>query len=122
MTVTATELTIPARSGLFPGEGFKAFVTVAWDASYLNATGEPLDLSAIFPNEVYGGNVYADTVNDGGYFCVYSRATAGAPATGVLCAYYGNNDAGGAQDPLIVVADMTDVSAMNGQRWCFWGR
>lgn len=122
MTVTAADLTTRARSGLFPGEGFKAFVTVVWDNSYLNATGEPLDLSAVFPNEVYGGAVYADTLNDGGYECVYSRAASGAPATGVVEAWYGNNDAGGAQDPLILVADMADLSAMNGQRWCFWGR
>lgn len=122
MTVTAADLTIRARSGLFPGAGFKAFVTVVWDNSYLATTGETLDLSAIFPTEVYGGAVYADTVNDGGYECTYTRAAAGAPATGVVQAWYTDNDAGGAQDPMIEVANMADVSAMNGQRWCFWGR
>ena len=121
MTVTAAVLTTRANSGLLSGEGFKAFVTVVWDSSYPTG-GEALDLSAIFPNEVYGGAVYADTLNDGGYECTYTRATAGAPATGMLQAWWTNNDAGGAQDPLIEVADMTSLAAMDSQRWCFWGR
>lgn len=121
MTVTAAVLSPRSNSGLLSGEGFKAFATVVWDNSYPTG-GETLDLSAIFPNEVFGGTNYADTLNDGGFECTYTRATAGAPATGLVQAWYTNNDAGGAQDPLIEVADMADVSAMNGQRWCFWGR
>ena len=121
MPTTVTALTPPVTAGLFPGEGFKALVQVAWDNSFAVA-GEVMDLSGIFPNEVYGAAVYADTLNDGGYECTYTRAALGAPATGVVQAWWTNNDAGGAQDPLIIVTATTDVSAMNGQRWMCWGR
>ena len=121
MAVTAAALTTPVRSGLIPGLGFKTMLAVTWDASYAAGPGETLDLSAFFPTEVFGGAVYGDTLNDGGYECVYVRGTAGDPATGAVEAWYTNNDAGGVQDPLIEVAGAVNLSAMDAQRWMFWG-
>lgn len=120
MALTITAPTPALQSNLIAGFGFAAIVDIAWDNSYPN-NGETCDLSGIFPSEVYGGAVIADTLDDGGYECVYSRAAAGAPATGVLQAYYGDWDAV-ADGALIEVADMTDVSAMTAQRWLFLGR
>lgn len=121
MALTAAAITPTQMSNLKEGEGYKVMATLTWDAIYPTG-GETIDLSAFFPTEVFGGTNIADTLNDGGYECTYTRAVAGAPATGVIQAWWTNNDAGGVQDPLIEVADMTDVSAMNSQRWIFFGR
>ena len=106
-------------SGQIPGFGFFAVSQIVWDNSYPTG-GETCDLSGVFPNEVYGGAVFADTLNDGGYKCSYVLAAAGAPATGVIQAYWVDTTTDGA--PMAQVVDMTDVSAMNGQTWLFAGR
>lgn len=120
MSLTISALSPTRNSGLIAGLGFKSLVDIAWDNSYA-ANGETCDVSGIFVNEVYGAVPIADTLDDGGYQCTYCRAASGAPATGVLQAYYGDNDAV-ADGALIEVADMTDVSAMTAQRWLFTGR
>jgi len=121
MAVTMTAITPSQMSNVKEGEGYKVMIDATWDNSYPTG-GEVFNLSPFFPNEVFGGTNIADTLNDGGYECTYTRAAAGAPATGVVQCWWTNNDAGGVQDPLIQITDMTDVSAMNLQRWIFWGR
>lgn len=118
----ALAITTPSSriSNLIPGLGFGAVVQFVYDNSYPTG-GEVADLSGTFPSEVYGGRVISDTLNDGGYKCSYVRAAAGAPATGVVQVYYGNNN-GGADGVMVECADMTDISAMNGQLWLFLGR
>ena len=99
-----------------------AIVEVAWDASFESALGEPLDLTTVFPNEVYGGCVVADTISDGGYKCTYVRGAAGAPSSGVLQAYGVVTDGFGLSGPLLLMATAHDPSAMTDQRWVFFGR
>lgn len=106
-------------STLIPGFGFEVAVNIVWDAEYPTG-GETAALNTIFANEVYGGHVISDTVDDAGWVPRYVRDTAGAPATGDIQLYYANYDA--ADGVMIEVPDMTNVSAMDGQLWMFYGR
>lgn len=121
MALSVTALSPAKVSGLIPGLGFATIVQAVWDNSFLT-TGEVCDLSGIFANEVFGGTVIADTLNDGGYKCTYVRDTAGAPATGVLQAYGNITVSGGTFSPLQLALTTWDLSAMNGQYWIFFGR
>lgn len=116
LTITTTG---SRKSGNVPGFGYFVIAQVVWDNSYPTG-GEVCDLSSVFPTEVYGGTVFADTLNDGGFKCSYVLAASGAPATGILQAYWVDTSVDGKE--MLEVADMTDVSAMNGQTWLFAGR
>jgi len=116
LTITTTGSRV---SGQIAGYGFFAIAQIAWDNSYPTG-GETCDLSGIFPNEVFGGMVFADTLNDGGYKCSYVLAGSGAPATGVIQAYWVDTTVDGAA--MAQVVNTTDLSAMNGQTWLFGGR
>lgn len=108
------------RSGLIPGLGFQAVVTVVHTVTY-DTGGQAVDLSAIFPNEVIGGHPISDTVDDGGYKSTYVLAAAGAPSTGIIQMYYvdANNVADAAFNQ---VANGTALTAIDGQLWLFVGR
>jgi len=108
------------KSGNIPGIGWQAVVNVVHTVTYATG-GQTLDLSLIFPSEVYGGHPISDTEDDGGYKSCYVLAAAGAPATGIVQMYY--VDANNVADaPFVEVADMTALTAIDGQRWIFWGR
>lgn len=109
-------------SGAIPGYGHMAVVQIVYDNSYPTG-GELCDLSATFPNEVFGGTPIADTVNDGGFISRYVRATAGVPASGIIQVYEKPaSGAVGAIGALPEAGNTRDLSAINGQLWMFWGR
>lgn len=124
MAVTGTQTNSAAssaiRSGNIPGLGFQAVVTVVHAGTY-STGGDTLDLSAVFPSEVYGGHPISDTQDDGGYKSTYVLGTAGAPASGVLQMYYvdANNVADAAFNQ---VANGVALTAIDGQLWIFNGR
>lgn len=97
----------------------QAIVDVTADASYAGGGGETLDLSAIFPNEVYGGTPIDDNAQ-GGYKMTYDLAASGAPATGKVIAYTGDYDPA-ADSPLVEADAATNLSAVCSGRWVFWG-
>lgn len=109
-------------SGLIPGMGFQAVMQFVYDNSYPTG-GEVADLSATFPNEVFGGVPIADTLNDGGFISRYVRAANGAPASGIIQVYEKPaSGAVGAIGALPEAGNARDLSAINGQLWMFWGR
>lgn len=124
MAITGTQTNSAAsaaiKSGLIPGLGFQAVVTVVHTVTYATG-GQTCDLSAIFPNEVIGGHPISDTVDDGGYKSTYVLATAGAPATGLIQMYY--VDANNAGDAAFnQVANGVALTAIDGQLWLFVGK
>jgi hypothetical protein len=115
MTWTATEV-----KPLLQGPGTKqAIVLITADNSYAGGGGETVDLSVIFPNEVYGGTPIEDNAQ-GGYKMTYDLAASGAPATGKVIAYTGDYDPA-ADSPLVEADGATDLSAVCTGRWMFWG-
>ena len=125
MSIAGTQTTAAnggaIKSGMIPGLGCQAVVTVVHSGTYTNPGGDAVDLSAVFPTEVLGGRPISDTVDDGGYKSTYVRAAAGAPDTGVIQMYW--VDANNAGDAAFVqVADMTALTAIDGQLWIFNGR
>lgn len=125
MTITATQKSgsnsQTIKSGPIPGIGFQAVVTVVHTDTYTPQGGQTCNLSAIFPTEVIGGRVIAETQDDGGYKSTYVLAAAGAPASGLIQMYW--VDANNVADAAFVeVADMTALTAIDGQTWLFVGR
>ena len=119
MPLTAAVLSTRVASGAIPGLGFVAIVQLTYDSAYLNG-GEYCDLSAIFPNTVYGGTPIADTADDGGWLCKY---VAGASPTSGLIQVWGQvTIAAGTCGPLNSCLSAQDISAMNAQVWVFYGR
>ncbi len=96
-----------------------SIVTITADASYAGSGGETVDLSAIFPTLVWGGRPLENDAA-AGYAMRYDRAASGAPATGKVIAYWGNND-GGADGALVEAAGTTDLSTVATGYWEFWG-
>ncbi len=117
MTVTGALATTPQRSGNIPGLGIMAIVTVVMDSAMLQA-GELIDLSAIFPNSVWGGVPIKDTLNDGGFtFRYVSGATT---ASGLIQSY--GMPAAATSGPLVLLSNGANISAVDGQTWLFLGQ
>lgn len=95
-----------------------SIVTITADNSY-SAGGETIDLSAIFPNVVYGGVPIEDAAQ-GGYKPVYDRAAAGAPATGKIVVYTGDYNPA-ADGPMTDEDGTPDLSAVCTGLWVFLG-
>lgn len=119
-TQTNSAASSAIRSGNLPGLGFQAVITVVHSGTYATG-GQTTDLSAVFANEVIGGRPISDTVDDGGYKSAYVLATAGAPATGIIQMYWPDSN-NVADSAFSEVADMTALTAIDGQLWLFVGR
>ena len=119
MAATATEPTTPRHSGLVPGLGFMAIVNITMDNAYAFG-GEYCNLSAIFPNQVFGGHVIADPVDCGGFV---SKYVAGAtPTSGLIQVFAQVTAAAGTCGPLNECLTTESLSMIDGQVWCFYGR
>lgn len=132
LTIT-TPTDVPSRSsvpatpvGLTVGGagtavGMKA-VLIAWDTSYPTG-GETADFSSVFPTCILGAWQIGGTVDDEGCKFIYCRAAAGAPATGVIQAYYDTDPAagGGANTEFVEVTNTDNLSAATAQVWLVVG-
>lgn len=119
MAMVASALSPAVKSGLIPGFGFEAIVNIVPDNSY-DANGDPVDLSAIFPTEVYGGHPIHYVIDSAVVVLKYSRAAAGAPATGVVQSYV--TDTSGADTAMVELGAGAGNEGITESYWVFFGR
>jgi len=106
-------------SGPFPGFGYEALLCLTPDNSY-DANGDVIDLSAWFPNEVYGGHPIHAVLNGSVVVGKYSRAALGAPATGVVQFYVTDTSAGDVA--MVELAAGAGAEGLTSYFWAFYGR
>lgn len=119
MAITLTQLSPVVRSTLIPGFGFETIFSLAFDNSY-DANGDALDLSAIFPNEVYGGHPIHALVDTSVVVLKYRRGASGAPASGFVQSYV--TDTSGADGAMVELSAGAGNEGVTEQYWVFFGR
>jgi hypothetical protein len=119
MAIVASVLSPRVASSLIPGFGFEAIVNIVPDNSY-DANGDTTDLSAVFPNEVYGGHPIHAAIDTSVVVLKYRRAAAGAPATGFIQSYV--TDTSGADGAMVELSAGAGNEGITEQYWVFFGR
>ena len=119
MAMVVSELSPVVRSNLIPGFGFEAIVNIVPDNSY-DANGDTLDLSPMFPNEVYGGHMIHCPYGLAVVKLVYERAALGAPATGQIQSYVTDTSAGDVAMPELSAGAGNE--GITESYWVFFGR
>lgn len=119
MAIVVSALSPRVASGLIPGFGHEVILNLIPDNSY-DANGDPVDLSPYFPNEVYGGHPIHAAIDTSVVVLKYSRAAAGAPATGVVQSYVTNTS--GADGAMVELGAGAGNEGITEQYWVFFGR
>ena len=114
MAITVSELSPRIRSNLIPGFGYEMILNLVPDNSYDN-NGDVIDLTAYFPNEVYGGHPIHYALATAATVLKYKRATSGAPDTGAVQAYVTNTS--GAD---VVMPELSAGAGNEGITECYW--
>lgn len=119
MAMTVSALSPAVRSNLIPGFGFEAIVNIVPDNNY-TANGDTVDLSAIFPTEVYGGHMIHCALGTAVVKLVYELAASGAPATGQVQSYV--TDTSGADVAMVELSAGAGNEGITQSYWVFFGR